>query len=136
MVEERELLAGKVELPLFRTDFRDARAWSWSAASTTARPARSCAPTSATSSRSSSASTAGQRICEEGFKPDMIVGDMDSASPETLACGAELVVHAYPDGTARAARPSSANGLGYKDRPRAGHQPGHRELTPTRRARG
>ena len=39
-------------------------------------------------------------IIEEGFKPDMIVGDMDSASDATLRSGAELVVHAYPDGRA------------------------------------
>ena len=30
-------------------------------------------------------------IREEGFRVDMIVGDMDSASEETLRCGAELV---------------------------------------------
>jgi uncharacterized membrane-anchored protein len=39
-------------------------------------------------------------ILEEGFQPDMIVGDMDSATEATLACGAELVVHAYADGRA------------------------------------
>jgi uncharacterized membrane-anchored protein len=39
-------------------------------------------------------------ILEEGFKPDMIVGDMDSATEQTLCCGAELVVHAYADGRA------------------------------------
>src|SRR5436305_1536176 len=39
-------------------------------------------------------------IIEEGFRPDMIVGDMDSATEKTLRCGAELVVHAYPDGRA------------------------------------
>jgi uncharacterized membrane-anchored protein len=37
---------------------------------------------------------------EEGLKPDLILGDMDSASDEALRCGAELVVHAYPDGRA------------------------------------
>ena len=37
---------------------------------------------------------------EEGLKPDLILGDMDSASDEALCCGAELVVHAYPDGRA------------------------------------
>jgi uncharacterized membrane-anchored protein len=37
---------------------------------------------------------------DEGFKPDLIVGDMDSVSDATLRCGAELVVHAYPDGRA------------------------------------
>ena len=37
---------------------------------------------------------------EAGLKPDMILGDMDSASDEALRCGAELIVHAYPDGRA------------------------------------
>jgi uncharacterized membrane-anchored protein len=39
-------------------------------------------------------------VLEEGLKPDLILGDMDSASDEALRCGAELVVHAYPDGRA------------------------------------
>jgi uncharacterized membrane-anchored protein len=39
-------------------------------------------------------------VLEAGLKPDMILGDMDSASDAALACGAELVVHAYPDGRA------------------------------------
>jgi uncharacterized membrane-anchored protein len=37
---------------------------------------------------------------EAGMKPDLILGDMDSASDEALRCGAELIVHAYPDGRA------------------------------------
>ncbi|MDX6228714.1 MAG: hypothetical protein QOI76_2104 [Frankiales bacterium] len=37
---------------------------------------------------------------DEGYRPDLIVGDMDSVSDATLQCGAELVVHAYPDGRA------------------------------------
>jgi uncharacterized membrane-anchored protein len=39
-------------------------------------------------------------VLEAGLKPDMILGDMDSASDAALACGAELIVHAYPDGRA------------------------------------
>ncbi|MGC5166009.1 putative cytokinetic ring protein SteA [Luteimicrobium sp. DT211] len=39
-------------------------------------------------------------ILDEGFKPDLIVGDMDSVSDRALACGAEIVVHAYRDGRA------------------------------------
>jgi uncharacterized membrane-anchored protein len=35
-----------------------------------------------------------------GLKPDLILGDMDSASDKALHCGAELIVHAYPDGRA------------------------------------
>jgi uncharacterized membrane-anchored protein len=39
-------------------------------------------------------------VLEAGMKPDMILGDMDSAGDEALRCGAELVVHAFPDGRA------------------------------------
>lgn len=37
---------------------------------------------------------------EAGYRPDLIVGDMDSVSDDVLACGAEIVVHAYRDGRA------------------------------------
>jgi uncharacterized membrane-anchored protein len=37
---------------------------------------------------------------EAGYKPDLIVGDMDSVSDATLRSGAEVVVHAYRDGSA------------------------------------
>ncbi|MCL4079131.1 putative cytokinetic ring protein SteA [Coriobacteriia bacterium Es71-Z0120] len=37
-------------------------------------------------------------LLELGFTPDLIVGDMDSVSDDALRSGAELVVHAYPDG--------------------------------------
>ncbi len=37
-------------------------------------------------------------IMEAGFTPDVIVGDMDSVTDEALRSGAELLVHAYPDG--------------------------------------
>jgi uncharacterized membrane-anchored protein len=39
-------------------------------------------------------------LIETGLKPDMIIGDMDSVTTETLESGAELVVHAYPGGRA------------------------------------
>lgn len=39
-------------------------------------------------------------ILEAGFKPDMIIGDMDSVSDQALMSGAEIVVHAYRDGSA------------------------------------
>ncbi|MDQ1375682.1 MAG: hypothetical protein QOJ09_3020 [Actinomycetota bacterium] len=39
-------------------------------------------------------------LLDSGFKPDLIVGDMDSVSERALACGAQLVVHAYPGGGA------------------------------------
>lgn len=41
-------------------------------------------------------------LLEQGFKPDLIVGDMDSVSDEALLCGAEIVVHAYGNGGQKA----------------------------------
>lgn len=39
-------------------------------------------------------------LLEAGYRPQVIIGDMDSVTDEALMCGAELVVHAYPDGRA------------------------------------
>lgn len=39
-------------------------------------------------------------LMEAGFRPDIIVGDMDSVTDEALLSGAELIVHAYADGRA------------------------------------
>jgi uncharacterized membrane-anchored protein len=39
-------------------------------------------------------------LLEVGYRPHVIIGDMDSVSDEALGAGAELVVHAYPDGRA------------------------------------
>jgi uncharacterized membrane-anchored protein len=53
-------------------------------------------------------------ILDEGFSPDMIVGDMDSATDRVLRSGAELVVHAYPDGRAPGRDRLDVMGLAYK----------------------
>jgi len=37
-------------------------------------------------------------LLEQGFCPDIIFGDMDSISDGALQCGAQIIVHAYPDG--------------------------------------
>jgi len=39
-------------------------------------------------------------LIEEGYKPDIIIGDMDSVQDSTLKSGAELIVHAYTGGKA------------------------------------
>jgi uncharacterized membrane-anchored protein len=39
-------------------------------------------------------------LLEAGYRPALIIGDMDSVSDGALTCGAEIVVHAYPDGSA------------------------------------
>lgn len=39
-------------------------------------------------------------LLEEKLKPDIIVGDMDSVTDNALTCGAELICHAYENGSA------------------------------------
>jgi uncharacterized membrane-anchored protein len=39
-------------------------------------------------------------LLDAGLKPHVVVGDMDAVSDAALATGAEIVVHAYPDGRA------------------------------------
>jgi uncharacterized membrane-anchored protein len=39
-------------------------------------------------------------LMDVGYRPNVIIGDMDSVSDEALQAGAELIVHAYPDGRA------------------------------------
>lgn len=43
----------------------------------------------------------GADACLEcGYRPDIIIGDMDSVSNRALMSGGEIIVHAYPDGKA------------------------------------
>jgi uncharacterized membrane-anchored protein len=51
-------------------------------------------------------------LVESGYTPDMIIGDMDSVTDDVLRCGAEVIVHAYPDG--RAPGLSRVQGLGVE----------------------
>jgi uncharacterized membrane-anchored protein len=62
----------------------------------------------------------GDAILKEGLTPDVVLGDMDSASAKTLRSGAELIVHAYPDGTAPGADRLRGLGLDYTVVPAAG----------------
>jgi uncharacterized membrane-anchored protein len=121
MVAERELLSGKLELPQFATEFRD-------------RPClvvvrgvdhkrdikalrsyiRDVKPVLIGVDGGADA------LIEEGFKPHMIVGDMDSATEPTLRSGAELVVHAYSDGRAPGREHLESLGLPYKIVPAPG----------------
>ncbi|HEU5252761.1 MAG TPA: putative cytokinetic ring protein SteA [Solirubrobacterales bacterium] len=59
-------------------------------------------------------------VLEAGLKPDVILGDMDSAGDRALACGAELIVHAYPDGRAPGRERLLAAGLDHQVVPAAG----------------
>ena len=43
-------------------------------------------------------------LLTNGLRPHIIVGDFDSVSTKALHCGAQLIVHAYPDGRAPGAQ--------------------------------
>lgn len=53
-------------------------------------------------------------LMDLGIRPDIIIGDFDSARPATLRCGAVLVVHAYPGGRAPGAKRLDELGLQYE----------------------
>ncbi len=113
--DERELVSGNLDLPDFDTRFRD-------------RPAlvvvrgvdhKKDLRTLRSYVRDRKPALIGvdggaDAILDEGFSPDMIVGDMDSATDRVLRSGAELVVHAYPDGRAPGRDRLDAMGLAYK----------------------
>jgi uncharacterized membrane-anchored protein len=99
--EERELLAGRLQIPSLDTEFRDrhalivVRGADYRRDLLAIRPyVRDLKPVLV------GVDGGGDALLEAGLKPDIIIGDMDSASDRVLSCGAELVVHAYRDGTA------------------------------------
>jgi uncharacterized membrane-anchored protein len=115
MLEERELLAGKLELPAFRTEFRDRPAMIVVRGVDHRKDLRALRPYIRDVRPVLVGVDGGANaLLEEGFAPDMIVGDMDSAQEATLRCGAELVVHAYPDGRAPGREHLEELGLPFK----------------------
>jgi uncharacterized membrane-anchored protein len=101
MREERELLAGRIPLPRFATDFRDRSTLVVVRGVGHQRDLRALRPFIRDMRPVIVAVDGGaDALLEEGLTPSMIVGDMDSASEAALRCGAELVVHSYPDGRA------------------------------------
>ena len=53
-------------------------------------------------------------LLEAGYKPDVIVGDMDSVSDRALRSGAEVLVHAYRDGSAPGGERAERLGVPYQ----------------------
>jgi uncharacterized membrane-anchored protein len=113
--DERELLAGRLDLPEFTTNFRDrpclivVRGVGHQKDLRMLRPyVRDQRPVIVAVDGGADA------ILEQGLEPNMIVGDMDSASDHALRSGAELVVHAYPDGRAPGRERLDRLGLPYK----------------------
>jgi uncharacterized membrane-anchored protein len=114
MREERELLAGKIELPRFRTDFRDRHALIVARGVDHQRDLKALRPYIRDMRPLLVAVDGGaEALLEAGLVPDMIVGDMDSTGPVALRSGAELVVHSYPDGRAPGRHHVESLGLPY-----------------------
>ena len=59
-------------------------------------------------------------LLEAGYRPHLVIGDMDSVSDRGLRSGAELVLHAYPDGRAPGLQRLQAQGLTPKVFPSVG----------------
>jgi uncharacterized membrane-anchored protein len=99
--EEGKLLAGKFDLPRTRTVFRDRHVL----IVVRGRTYREDLRTLHAYIRDVRPVLVGvdggaDAILEAGLRPDVVLGDMDSASDKVLRSGAELIVHAYGDGRA------------------------------------
>ena len=53
-------------------------------------------------------------LLEAGYRPEIVVGDMDSVSEEALRAAREVVLHAYPDGSAPGAERLDRLGVPYR----------------------
>ena len=94
--EEGSILSGGVEFPGMRTSFRDRHALVVARGPGHKRDLRIVRSYIRDFKPVLVAVDGGaDALLETGFKPDVIVGDMDSVSDEALHCGAELVVQAY-----------------------------------------
>jgi uncharacterized membrane-anchored protein len=99
--EEAALLSEGVQLPQLETRFRDRHALVVARSPDTKRDLSIVGPYVADFKPVLVGVDGGaDALVVAGYKPDVIVGDMDSVSDKTLQCGAELVVHAYADGRA------------------------------------
>jgi uncharacterized membrane-anchored protein len=115
MREERELLAGRIPLPRFATDFRDRSTLVVVRGVGHQKDLRALRPFIRDMRPLIVAVDGGaDALLEAGLTPSMIVGDMDSAGEAALRCGAELVVHSYPDGRAPGRHRLEAMGLHFK----------------------
>src|SRR3954452_17619928 len=121
MLEERELLSGRIELPRFDTDFRDRPALIVVRGVDHQKDLRALRPYIRDMKPAILAVDGGANaLLAEGVKPDMIVGDMDSATDAALRCGAELVVHAYPHAKAAGCSPLEEPAFPFKAAPAPG----------------
>ncbi|HEX6116923.1 MAG TPA: putative cytokinetic ring protein SteA [Solirubrobacterales bacterium] len=118
---EPELLSGRLEFPETRTEFRDRHVLIVVRGPTYRRDLRTLrAYIRDTKPLLVGVDGGADAILEAGLKPHVILGDMDSASDAALSSGAELIVHAYPDGRAPGRERLEALGLDSVVIPAAG----------------
>ena len=113
--DEGRLLAEGIEFPTLRTRFRDRHAVVVARGPGYKRDLRIVRPYIRDFRPVLVAVDGGaDALLEIGLKPHVIVGDFDSVSDAALRSGAELLVHAYPDGHAPGAQRLRALGLGFE----------------------
>src|SRR5919202_6813151 len=99
--EEGKLLAEGVDFPHLRTRFRDRHALVVARGPGYKRDLRMVKPYVRDFKPVLIAVDGGaDALLDAGYKPEVIVGDMDSVSDDALRSGAELLVHGYRDGPA------------------------------------
>ena len=113
--EEGRLLSGELDLPPLETRFRDRHALVVARGPGHKRDLRIVRPYVRDFKPVLVGVDGGaDALVEAGYKPDVIVGDMDSVSDATLRCGAEVVVHAYRHGAAPGAERLERLGVPYQ----------------------
>jgi uncharacterized membrane-anchored protein len=119
--EEGMLLAGAIEFPKTRTAFRD-RHVLIVVRGTTYRKDLQALRAYIQDVRPVLVGVDGgaDAILEAGLRPDVVLGDMDSASDAVLRSGAELIVHAYSDGHAPGCERLESLGLDHVVAPAVG----------------
>ena len=119
--EEGKLLAEGVQFPQLETRFRDRHALVVARGPGYKRDLRMVRPYIRDFKPVLIAVDGGaDALLEAGYKPDVIVGDMDSVSDKALKSGAELLVHAYAHGSAPGAARAEQLGLRYEVVPATG----------------
>jgi uncharacterized membrane-anchored protein len=113
--EEGRLLSEGLDFPQLRTRFRDRHALVVARGPGMKRDLRMVRPYVRDFKPVLVAVDGGaDALREEGMKPDVIVGDMDSVSDRSLKGGAEVLVHAYRDGVAPGAQRCERLGVPYQ----------------------
>jgi uncharacterized membrane-anchored protein len=119
--EEGKLLAEGIEFPPLATKFRDRHALVVARGPGYKRDLRMVRPYIRDFKPVLIAVDGGaDALLAAGYKPDVIVGDMDSVSDEALRSGAELLVHAYREGAAPGEERARALDLPYEVVPATG----------------